>query len=425
MPKTKGLKKLFSQHRLLFTGSFYMLLASVLANIFGYLFQLLMGRMLPAAEYGVLISLLSLLYLTMIPGSTLQATLAKKISELKAGEDFSAIRSLFWVLGRFFLIGGVIWSLVFFVFRQPIAQFLNLSQTSLVIWFGVLAGVSFLQSIPNSFLQGLQRFKAYALSNTLMPFLKLALSTLLVWLGWSVTGALWGLILSMIITIGVALGLLWKNLKGEQVLVNQYFSSMLRFYLPTLLIMIALASFWNLDVILVKHFFVPQEAGLYSALSVLGRIIFFATSSIAMVMFPLVAERKAKGETYLKILSPALGLVLGGSLLITVAYFALPWLIVTIIFGASYLAITPLLGWFGIFISLYTLSFLLVQFYLSIKRLWIAPWLLLTAIIQSILIFFYHDNLAQIVWVNLVSSGLLLTGLLGYLGKLWIKKEVS
>ena len=58
----------------------------------------------------------------------------------------------------------------------------------------------------------------------------------------------------------------------------------------------------TMDLILVKHFFSDQDAGVYATLSILGKIIYFAASPVASVMFPIVAGKHAKGEKYFEFL---------------------------------------------------------------------------------------------------------------------------
>src|SRR5690606_15762570 len=76
----------------------------------------------------------------------------------------------------------------------------------------------------------------------------------------------------------------------------------LKFALPTFITILGLTSLFTSDVILVRHFFLGEESGFYSALSVLGKVIHFATIPLIYVLFPMISERQATGESYKKIL---------------------------------------------------------------------------------------------------------------------------
>jgi O-antigen/teichoic acid export membrane protein len=60
----------------------------------------------------------------------------------------------------------------------------------------------------------------------------------------------------------------------------------------------------NCDIVLVKHFFVPKEAGVYAAVAMVGRVIFAFSSSVVNSMFPLVAGTKDEEEKTSRSLPP-------------------------------------------------------------------------------------------------------------------------
>ncbi len=71
---------------------------------------------------------------------------------------------------------------------------------------------------------------------------------------------------------------------------------------PVLIMLISLTSIFNIDVLLVKHFFDSINAGYYAALSLLGKMIFFGSWSVSMVMFSKVSEAYALNKNYKNIL---------------------------------------------------------------------------------------------------------------------------
>ncbi len=72
----------------------------------------------------------------------------------------------------------------------------------------------------------------------------------------------------------------------------------------------------NCDIVLVKHFFVSREAGLYAAVAMVGRVIFTFCQSVVNSMFPLVAGTRAEERRGLKVIATAFLMVLAiGSVL--------------------------------------------------------------------------------------------------------------
>ena len=266
-------------------------------------------------------------------------------------------------------------------------------------------------------MQGLQRFKALGILAGLGPFLRFGLGILFIVFGFAVKGVLWGLILAAIAAILLGLFLLRKNLRGQRVEVSHLLPSMLKFYLPTLLILIALNSFYNSDILLVKHFFNEEMAGFYSAASVLGRVILFATSSLAAVMFPIVSENHTLGKNFRKVFYLTLSITAIGSFIITLAYFLFPDIFIQMLFGGKYLSVTLFLGRFGLFMCFLSLSFVLVQFFLGIRKLVIAPIIVISAILQIVLIYLWHDSLISVINANLASTVFLFSSLMIYFFK--------
>ena len=175
-----------------------------------------------------------------------------------------------------------------------------------------------------------------------------------------------------------------------------------------------MTSLYSTDVILVRHFFPGYEAGLYASLAVLGKIIFYASSAIAVVIFPVLSERTAKGEKGTKLIFIALAGVTAVSIAITLLYVAFPQFIIRMFFGSSYIQAAPLLGLFGIFLMLYSMGNMLTMIFMALGKvkMWFIP--VLCAFVQILGIIIYHSSLTSVILVNAASCLILVLSLLGY-----------
>lgn len=63
----------------------------------------------------------------------------------------------------------------------------------------------------------------------------------------------------------------------------------------------------------------------------------------------------------------------------------------------EYLAIIPYISFFAVNVALYSLLFVLANFYLSIKRIVIVYPVAVAALLQIFLIIFFHQNIWQVV----------------------------
>ncbi len=408
----KILRKLLSSP--LIAGSVVFFIGAMFTNVGNYIYHLLMGRMLGPEGYGEFTSLISLAYMVSIIATTLLTTVVKFVSKYKSKKNYAKIFWLFVKLTRVFLVIGLGVFLLFVVSREEIAKFLNLSHSFPVILTGAWMFLSFLSFINEGILRSFFKFGFLSLNTILATTFKLILAYLLVNFGYYVSGAMGAILLGSILPYLISfypLRFLWQHRDGEK---KVNWNDFAVFTFPVLLTTLGLTSLYSSDVILVKHFFSSYDAGLYSCLAMLGKIIFFASSVIPAVMFPIVAERHEKGEEYKTVLKQSLLLVGGCSLAITFIYFVSPELMIRLLYGHSYLEAARYLGFFGVFITIYSICSLLANYFLSIGKVTLGWLPVLAAFLQVVLIWFFHNSISQVVFISTTVAALLLTVLLLY-----------
>ena len=384
--------------------------ATTIFNILNYLFQLLMGRMLGPADYGIFATLFSIVYLVSAPLSAIQTAITNFFARFKAEKAFGKIKNLFIRASKkIFLVSAVLTG-VFLIFSRQIADFLNITSTIPIIVFGFFFLVTFVLSVSRGALQGLQKFKALGANIILESSLKLILSVTLVLAGFGLLGALWSVNIALFIVFFITIFSLRKIFSYESERVDRkeiYAKS-----LPILVAIIMLTAVYTLDVILVKHFFNPIAAGHYAAASLLAKIIFFASSSVSLVMFPKVAELHALKNNASDLLKKTLAFVAFLSIAGVTFYFLFSNFVVNFVFGAEYMSITPLIGLFGLAMGLFSIAFVLVNYYLALGRTKFIYVLLPICALEFVLIWIFHNSLEQVIWTVLGTVVLILAGLL-------------
>lgn len=356
-----------------------------------------MGRILEPSNYGILASIISLIGLVSLIPSSVGLVVTKMVSSGKTNDEIServhALNKHIWLM-------GIALFLALLTISPVIAGFLKVDEILLVIGLLVFL-LSFPASLTRSILQGLLRFKSMVISQTLENVWRLVTAIALIILGFSVAGGLLGLLL------GVCTGWLisWlyirgvmKKPKSKKLEIN--FSSTLKSSLPFFILSVSVTSFYSSDLILVKHFFTSFDAGIYSAMSFLGRIIFFGVSPITAVMFPIVARSHSRGENGMDVLKWSLagGLII--ALAVNTIYALFPSFVIKQLYGEKYLAVDNLLLLFGIFVTFVTLSFLLLNYELIMNRVKVVWVSLIAAFIQIVLIWFFHSSLYSVVLVS-------------------------
>lgn len=399
----------------LITGSAVLFIGSSIASFGNYLFHLLMGRMLGPVDYGILSSLISLTYWFGVPMGALGLVVVRYVSSLRGKKEFGAISSFYFQLNKKLLVIGTAGFLLLLIVSPWLVSFLHF-ESSLPLFLIIISSLVGVYSTVNaSFLQGFLRFGLMSVLGVVNILLKLLIAILLVYWGWRVLGAISAILATSLagylLAVFFILRLLEKPKEKKKMIDTR---EIVKYAIPVFFSTLAFTSLYTTDVVLVRHFLPAQEAGFYAALSTLGKIIVFASGPIVSVMFPLVSEHHANGKKYINIFGLSLGLVVLVCFGISLIYFLFPELMIRILFGNQYLAATPYLFLFAIFLSLYSLSSLLMNFYLSVKKVKVVVLPVIAALTQIVLIFLFHQNLFQVILACISILGLLFVSLLLY-----------
>jgi len=271
-------------------------------------------------------------------------------------------------------------------------------------------------------LQGQTRFKVLSGSYLAEMFVRLIVGVGFVALGWSVNGAVGGLTLSFVATWLVALAAR-KGLPKPAALSSEQQKVILLFAGPVIVAHVSQILINNSDILVVKRFFTPDEAGLYAALALIGRIVFFATWSVVTVLFPIVAQKHEKGEPHRHLLYISLGLVLVVSGSIVATTLLIPQFIVQVLFGGAYVSIAPLLWRYAVATSIYALANVVITYRLSIGHGFGSTIAVCAGIAQVVLLWLFHATLQQVVMVQIGLMGGLLLALLIWDANLALRDE--
>jgi len=394
----------------LFSGSAIMILGSNGASALNYIYHFVVGRMLGPAKYGELTALISLIGLFGVISLGLSLSVTKYVSSTKDIADVNNLNS--WLKRKFFTF-FVLFTVIILFLSPSIASFLNMENTGNVMLIALLFLFSFSSGINRAILQGLLKFKQIIISILLENGLKLLISVLLIILGFQVGGAVMGFVLASIFGWFLTSYFLKSN-NTKDPKKPEGLNKIVYFTIPVMIQSLAITSFYTTDVILVKHFFSSYEAGLYASISTLGRIIFFATSPISAVMFPIISQRLSKGVRFEKIFFYSLLATVFLSGLIIIFYGLFPQLAINLLYGSAYLESAHLLGLFGIFMTLFSISSLYINYGLSLGKTKIVFFPAAAALIQVVIIWFNHQSLEEVVLISIVTASLLLLSLIIY-----------
>jgi O-antigen/teichoic acid export membrane protein len=349
-------------------------------------------------------------------GDTITLTTAKLTSKLKAEASLGAVRFVrHRSLKSSFTIGIVLFAIAS-AMSPLFARFLHMD--SYIYPIVVFSSFMFAFPLSTDFgtMQGLQRFLPYASVRVLWALLRPALAILLVTLGFALVGGLAAIPLSYALTLVVTFALLSNLPAGNEKVETQRTVSYAG------LVFVALFSvtmLTNIDVVLAKHYLPPDDAGSYSAISVLGRICLYAPTGVALAMFPKTSESFESGGRHRSLFIKAAFLSIMVVAPICLIYALFPTQILHILFSDKYSLAAPYIFKYGLGMSFLALSYLAMTYSLSIGKTGVAYCMLGAMLLQLSLIACFHSSIAQLVNAMLISGivSLLLLLTMLFIGK--------
>ena len=393
----------------LFSGSMVMIVGSNFANFVAYIYHLVVGRLLGPSAYGELSTVISLLGLIFAAFTFFGLVIVKFVSSAEKN-DYATILSWFVKKAAKF---GVVMSLAMFLLSPVLSKFLHINILifiilSAVFYFGVLGFVY------RSFMQGILSFREVVIANNLDVGSRLILGLIFIYLGWSVAGAVFWIVLAIFISYLYLRRYVLKYHKEKVPKEFKEVQKVFRYTIPIVVASFATNSLFATDVILVKHYFSAHDAGIYASLSTLGKIIFYGAGPVGAVMFPMVSRRYSQKKTYTKIFFLALLLTSGISLFVIAIYKFFPILSIKILYGNSFTEGARYLFWFGVFMTVFTIASLVINLFLSIEKTKVVFVVVAAAMLQIIGILIFHKTILDVIFVSITASSLMLVVLLLY-----------
>jgi O-antigen/teichoic acid export membrane protein len=387
-------------------------IASMGVSVINYLYYPVLGRLLNPTSFGETQTIIS--FFTQIGsffivlGLVGVGIITKYKSEAEQSELTAEISRLTLYLSVMFFILSIFlstWLKHFFHFGS-IGPF-------------VLLGISILISVPaafaNSYLQGHKRFRDLANVNVVAAISKLIFAVTFVEIGLKTMGAVGGLIAAQLLALLISL----RKGKGIRhfIATNLHFKKpnliLLKPEIPYALMVLATSLTTNLllsfDILVVKHYFSPAQAGLYTGISITSNIIFYVTSPFAAVMFPSIKPASSLSQNQ-KVLKRSLTITFSVGGLALAIFLLVPHLVVLILLGHKYAVYASFLR--GLALSMFALSLanLLIYYHIGLRHYLVAPAVLIGLISTLALLGSRHASMGMVVG-DLVLGALILLAL--------------
>ena len=390
----------------LLQGGSLLAIGMMAANGGNYLLNLLLGRWLEPAEFADANLMVTLMLLVTAIAVALQLVAARYAGIHQArGTDDRADAMAAW-LARLATRAGVALAVVL---AAPAVWWAEVFNTGSAWPFVILAAgmpAYLVQAVGRGVMQGRLDFARLASTFVVEMVVRVSAGLALVALGFGVNGATLGLSLSFVATWGLVRWM--QPIDGRPELTVAEFGDLRTYVTPVLVLLLGQIVINNGDVMIVKSTFDGETAGVYAAIALIGRAVFFLSWSAVTTLFPAVAQRSETDEE-------STGLLIGGVAVVGAACGSMVLLarlfgdvFLSGVFGDEYAGVDSLLVGYAIATSMFAVANLLVTFQLSAGHHRESNLLLAGAVFQTALLLLFHDSMRTVVDVQLLAMGVLL-----------------
>jgi len=393
-----------SVHAKILSGSLIMLFGSVFVSLANFGYNIGVARLLGSADFSHAAAAVTILMLISAVTLAFQLVCTKLVAKSESVEAKAAVYQLLhkksWWVG--FGLGAAM-----LLANSVLTSYLRLSSPWIIILLAVGLTVYIPLGVKRGGLQGTCRFRGLSWNMVAEALVKFLGAIILIEMGFGVLGAVAAISGSVIFAYllpDAAHELRTKTVsKAGELQLGETVQAIV-FFVGQVIIS-------NIDILMVKHFFPPDMAGLYAAIALVGRLLYFGAWSIVSAMFPVSAGTSEDRQTPALLALPLL-MVTGISIAFVLFLAAFPQLVFRTLFGAHFVSSVQGLNWLlsmnAAATGIYAISVVLITYEMS-RRIANTGWLQLVVSGLIVLgIAWFHSTLMEVIVVQEVLRILLL-----------------
>ncbi|MGA8621090.1 MAG: oligosaccharide flippase family protein [Candidatus Sulfotelmatobacter sp.] len=385
-------------------GSLTLLAGSGLVGVTNLVYNVVTARLLGPSGFAHATAVYTILML--VSGITLsfQVVCAKYVAKSTSRKAQSAV---FATLHQRSWIAGIAIGLLLFLLRRALSGYLNLPDPVLISLLALGTAFYIPLGVRRGYIQGIHAFGPLAINFMLEGLVRLGGVFLLIEQGMGVKGAVLASVLAVMVAYFFALPSPGLTLSFRKMAIS------FQEGLQAIVFFSGQTVINNFDIVLVKHFFPPAEAGFYAAVALVGRLVNMCAWSVVNTMFPVSAGSRSEEHEGSPVLFTSLLLVF---LILSGLIFGL-WMVPSFLwktlFGShfaldNYGALAPLLILYAITTGVYSLSSVIITYEMS-RKIANTSWVQLAfSGALALGVYMLHHTLRQVILVQLVLMVVLL-----------------
>ena len=315
-----------------------MVVLTTLASGINYLCQIGLGRVMSIASFGVMNSLFSLILVLSVPGTSVNMLAARQVAQRSGSVDACAATAYRLRLASFYIGCGLMCTIL--LVCVPLGKMLE-AHPVMILLTGFAVVLSFFPSVISGILTGREAFLTAGLFSLIVPIIKaLGIGTAMLFPSEAVQ--------QFAVMSAIILGNLIAIIAGKRILFpngNKKPKDMASAHTEIPITMIAVnflyLLFSNGDIFLVTACFGSEQAGIYSASMLFGRVLFFFTTAVVSVLLPYVSKANGNGQDFAQVFCNALLVTLLVSAIGFVPINLFPDFFIQLLYGENYLPAVP------------------------------------------------------------------------------------
>jgi O-antigen/teichoic acid export membrane protein len=349
------MEKKLSDTQIVFIKNLF--LTTVLGGIIGilnYLFNIFVARYTTQEIFSTFSAALGLVYLVQIPATAIQSVVTKEVARNK-GKDLN--RYKWYSLGIFSLL-GIIFSTLFFLARNSIADLANIPVETM-LYLTITLFFAFTSPTGKGFLLGKEKIGTVNLILLLETILRFGMGALAISMEGSIPILILANSLPAMLTTLFILPLV--KFKKEEVINKE---ETIKIDFKELILIASAFLFLSGPFMLSMPLVNPEFRAEFSAISVLGRLVYFAAVMTASVLFARITnESDESSQKKSLLISLLLSISIGG--VISIIFFLFKDLVVNLTVGERYSIIGEYIGGFGLSMTAFAFVYMSANYFIS------------------------------------------------------------
>lgn len=411
----KGTSTIFGS-RSIVNASILVFVANLALNMGAFAFHAIASRQLGVDAFGALYALISLYGLAVLPAFIFAPVVTKYSAEFGALHDDEHIRGLIGLIVRAFVILSVVYIVAGVALSDPLAAFLHVPTWEVPI-VGVMSAVTTLSTGMRAFGQGVHAYGTYAWSMISEGATKVLALVPFILVGLTIFGAASAFLSSTVVgaaVIVIPLMQRYRNVMPAAIVLDwrRIFATTSGAAAMTL----TTTSMGFADVLIVKHFFLADQAGLYSVASLCGKLLLYLLIFIPAILIPQATHRHARGERTRKLLWAAVVFIAVVAALGIVVFHYGGLLLLHVLTGRAYDAALPLLTPYAAAMAVLAMTSSLGSYGISTHRLGFVVPLFATTVGTLAAIAIVHPTLSAVVSELLIGNVVMMLSVVVPLG---------